>query len=412
MKNIAKTCLFIVAVMLLTVTKINAQVSVGVGISATFGPPPLPVYVQPPCPVEGYLWEPGYWAWDPDDGDYYWVPGVWVAPPTVGFLWTPSYWGFSDGVYLFHAGYWGPEVGFYGGINYGCGYYGTGFAGGVWRGDRFIYNTAAVRVNNTFIHNTYSDRRIINRTTIVNRSHASFNGPGGVSARPRTADLQAMRQRHVQPTRAQLAHQQAARRDPSQFARANHGRPSIAAMNKVNGRSFNQRGRLATPKAAERMNMAGNRRSVHNIANNRRSNSNALSQQHQRRLTNIPQHQRMQQGRMQQQRQGRQQMQQRSYAQQRQMQNRAGRTQMQQRSYTQQRRMQQQPRMQQRAYTQQRQMQYQPRAQQQRMQPRAYSQPQRMQYQQQRMQPRAYSQPQRMQPGASQRGGQPHQRQR
>jgi hypothetical protein len=108
MKNIAKTCLFIVAVMLLTVTKINAQVSVGVGISATFGPPPLPVYVQPPCPVEGYLWEPGYWAWDPDDGDYYWVPGVWVAPPTVGFLWTPSYWGFSDGVSrrLLGAGSW------------------------------------------------------------------------------------------------------------------------------------------------------------------------------------------------------------------------------------------------------------------------------------------------------------------
>ena len=26
-------------------------------------PPPLPVYEQPPCPVEGYIWTPGYWAW-------------------------------------------------------------------------------------------------------------------------------------------------------------------------------------------------------------------------------------------------------------------------------------------------------------------------------------------------------------
>jgi hypothetical protein len=28
--------------------------------------------VQPICPGEGYIWTPGYWAWDGDD--YYWVP--------------------------------------------------------------------------------------------------------------------------------------------------------------------------------------------------------------------------------------------------------------------------------------------------------------------------------------------------
>ena len=53
----------------------------------TIGPPALPVYVQPPCPTEGYLWNPGYWAYGPDG--YYWVPGVWVAPPRVGVLWIP-----------------------------------------------------------------------------------------------------------------------------------------------------------------------------------------------------------------------------------------------------------------------------------------------------------------------------------
>jgi hypothetical protein len=45
-------------------------------ISVAFGPPALPVYDQPLCPGDGYLWTPGYWAWDDDGGDYYWVPGT------------------------------------------------------------------------------------------------------------------------------------------------------------------------------------------------------------------------------------------------------------------------------------------------------------------------------------------------
>ena len=88
----------------------NAQVSIG--ISVNLAPPALPVYVQPPLPAVGYLWVPGYWAWDADGGDYYWVPGYWSQPPQVGVLWTPGYWGWSDGAYLFHGGYWGPTVGF------------------------------------------------------------------------------------------------------------------------------------------------------------------------------------------------------------------------------------------------------------------------------------------------------------
>ncbi len=41
-----------------------------IGVSITLGPPPLPVYEQPPCPAEGYIWKPGYWAYDYDEGDY------------------------------------------------------------------------------------------------------------------------------------------------------------------------------------------------------------------------------------------------------------------------------------------------------------------------------------------------------
>jgi hypothetical protein len=59
----------------------------GVFGSVTIAPPVLPVYTQPICPGDGYLWNPGYWAYG-DEG-YYWVPGVWVRPPQPGLLWTP-----------------------------------------------------------------------------------------------------------------------------------------------------------------------------------------------------------------------------------------------------------------------------------------------------------------------------------
>ena len=74
-----------------------------------FGPPPLPVYEQPLCPDEGYIWTPGYWAYDDDYDDYYWVPGTWVMAPEVGFFWTPGYWGWEGEGFIFHEGYWGPQ---------------------------------------------------------------------------------------------------------------------------------------------------------------------------------------------------------------------------------------------------------------------------------------------------------------
>ena len=105
-----------------------AQISVGIAVR--IAPPVLPVYEQPLCPGEGYIWTPGYWAYG--DDDYYWVPGTWVLAPRVGVLWTPGYWGWGDGGYFWHGGYWGPHVGFYGGVNYGFGYVGVGYLGGRW----------------------------------------------------------------------------------------------------------------------------------------------------------------------------------------------------------------------------------------------------------------------------------------
>jgi hypothetical protein len=51
------------------VEPVFAQLSVTV----SFGPPALPIYDQPICPGDGFLWIPGYWAYDPDYG-YYWIP--------------------------------------------------------------------------------------------------------------------------------------------------------------------------------------------------------------------------------------------------------------------------------------------------------------------------------------------------
>ena len=141
--------LFLAALMLFTPAVSHAQVAV----SITVAPPALPVYVQPVLPGEGYIWTPGYWAWSDDDGDYYWVPGTWVQAPTPGFLWTPGYWGWENNGFFFHEGFWGPTVGFYGGINYGFGYFGHGYEGGRWDNGHFFYNRSVNNVNVTVIHN-------------------------------------------------------------------------------------------------------------------------------------------------------------------------------------------------------------------------------------------------------------------
>lgn len=198
----------------------------GVFVSVAVAPPPLPVYAQPPCPGDGYMWTPGYWAYGPDG--YYWVPGTWVMAPTVGYLWTPGYWGFASGLYVWHPGYWGPHVGFYGGINYGFGYTGVGFAGGMWIGGRYHYNTAVTNVNTTVVRNVYVNRTVVNNVT-VNRT--SFNGTGGIATRPTRDEIAAGRERHLDATAVQASHERDASRDRSQFVSVNHGRPGRTAMN-------------------------------------------------------------------------------------------------------------------------------------------------------------------------------------
>jgi len=276
MKKIGKLLILLCALSFAE-SKTSAQVSIGVGISVRIAPPALPVYVQPACPVEGYMWQPGYWAYDDDEGDYYWVPGVWVAAPQPGYLWTPAYWGYEGDVYVFHAGYWGPHVGFYGGINYGYGYVGHGFYGGRWEGEHFRYNAAVVNVNTTIVHNTYIDRTVVNNVTVNNR--ASFNGPGGVNERPRPEEEQAMREQHIQPTAEQISHRQAARQDKSQFAKVNNGRPAAVAMDKPGGRPIDEHGQVAVNSKLGNPNAGAARNTATNPANGQRPVNNTAPQQ-------------------------------------------------------------------------------------------------------------------------------------
>ena len=216
-----------IAAMLAAAPLVRAQVAVG--ISVGFAPPELPVYEQPICPGDGYIWTPGYWAWDPDFDDYYWVPGTWVLAPEPGYLWTPAYWGWNGSAFVFYSGYWGPRVGFYGGIDYGFGYFGHGYEGGRWEGGHFYYNRSVNNVNVTEIHNVYN-------TTVVNRNEnrVSFNGGnGGVNVRP-TADEQAVaRERHIGAVGAQQQQVNAAKADRSLRASENHGRPPVAATSRA-----------------------------------------------------------------------------------------------------------------------------------------------------------------------------------
>jgi len=233
MKSIIKS-LVALSIVVVTCFHLNAQVSVG--LSVRVGPPLLPVYTQPLCPADGYMWVPGYWAYNGQD--YFWVPGAWVLPPQLGLLWTPGYWGLNGGSYGWNSGYWGSNVGFYGGINYGFGYNGLGYTGGMWRGNAFRYNTAVNNVNTTVIHNTYIDKTVIKNAPAANNRN-SFNGAGGVVAKPTRQEQLAMKEQHVQRTSEQLSHEASARADRSQYASANHGHPARLAQGAISGKQVN-----------------------------------------------------------------------------------------------------------------------------------------------------------------------------
>ncbi len=258
----------------------NLDIDIGVvaPIGVAVAPPPLPVYEQPPCPAPNYLWTPGYWAWG--EFGYYWVPGTWVPAPAPNLLWTPGYWSWNNGEYVWTPGYWGPQIGYYGGINYGFGYVGSGFVGGGWSGGFFHYNTAFLNVNAAFIPNVYEnpqpapfyggdfhdyrdhyrhneynhyDNRTYSNTTIINNhttyvSNRYYNGatnrvsfaggPNGVAATPNPRELMAVHAHHFRPSQLQQQHQLMAAQNRNYLATVNHGRPVDAALARPIDRAY------------------------------------------------------------------------------------------------------------------------------------------------------------------------------
>jgi hypothetical protein len=221
-------------VLAFAITLVPASSFAGVFISVGFGPPVMPVYVQPVCPQPGLMWTPGYWAYGPDG--YYWVPGAWVPAPYMGALWTPGYWGWGGGLYAWHPGYWGAHVGYYGGVNYGFGYMGIGFAGGMWHGGVFAYNSAVMHVGVGGAwggDRVYVDRTIVERNTIVNNNHVAYSGgPGGIN-HPMTAEERTYsNEPHVAATSFQTQHEHTAQSDKGAYFNNNHGHPANVAVSK------------------------------------------------------------------------------------------------------------------------------------------------------------------------------------
>jgi len=214
----------------------SAQIILSIG----FAPPPLPVYQQPVCPSAGYIWTPGYWAYAQEG--YFWVPGTWAMAPEPGLLWTPGYWGWNESAFVFNEGYWGPQVGFYGGVNYGFGYGGVGFEGGEWRNGAFFYNRSVSNVTN--ITNVYTKTVVINRTVNV-----SYNGgAGGITVRPSAEEQKAASDKHSGPTSVQTQHVQAASTNHQLYESVNKGKPAIAATAKPG--EFSGKGVVAAKAAA------------------------------------------------------------------------------------------------------------------------------------------------------------------
>ena len=68
--------------------------------------PPAARYEVVPAPRAGYVWQPGYWAYD--HGHHAWHKGYWVKERR-GYYWHPSRWEEREGRYHFVQGRWDRE---------------------------------------------------------------------------------------------------------------------------------------------------------------------------------------------------------------------------------------------------------------------------------------------------------------
>jgi hypothetical protein len=118
------------------------------------------------------------------------------------------------------------------------------------------------RVDVNIIHNVYNERVNVNLT----ENRVSYNGHGGIEARPTPEEEAAAHERHIPPVTAQTEHAQAARSNRDLRASVNHGAPPIAATPRPG--DFKASGvvrarEAGAPNAGGRAENAGSRPAVH-----------------------------------------------------------------------------------------------------------------------------------------------------
>jgi hypothetical protein len=85
----------------MTGTAVMAQVSFNIHVG-----PPQPMYEPIPMMAPGYVWAPGYWAWNNDR--HIWMHGRAIVQRT-GYRWEPDRWEQRGNGYYRHPGNWARD---------------------------------------------------------------------------------------------------------------------------------------------------------------------------------------------------------------------------------------------------------------------------------------------------------------
>ena len=80
----------LVAPVVVTTGQSQAQINIEIGIA----PPPIREEVVPPPPAhpEAFVWDKGYWRWNPGTHAHVWVRGHYVRLPHPGAVRVPGEW--------------------------------------------------------------------------------------------------------------------------------------------------------------------------------------------------------------------------------------------------------------------------------------------------------------------------------